>query len=298
MKTATQQTAILTDANGTKYTLLKEWDFLPFDEIKYKLILGLVNYIETKGGKVNRMDIDSTFGFAYTSSSSFAGLWAWNGYKFAYDKDYINFIGFVIDEDLQSFLMFDNEEEKSILIPFVKFAHSELERYVFETNELNKYTEKAFLEVTEYLKQFEGKKILTNSGLSKKIEIPKFQVREKTKYGFIDFHFWIDASFDRTMYLKTKICLNGGSYNNDNFGIFTQFCTYLEEYKFIGSVDKIGVYNVRTETIESLPQFKIDEVRANIFKLKEKEEEIKEIQKQIENIKKNIPYLLINKNNY
>jgi hypothetical protein len=293
METTTQKTTYsFTDAEGKKFNLLKEWDFKEFDRIKYQLILGFANYLESRDIEINRRDIDETFGFAYTSSGVYAGLWACNGYKLAHNKDFNSFEGIVIDEELQSYLMFDNAEEKSILIPFVRFAHSEQERVIFETNELNRHTEAAYKNVLEYLKQFEGKKILTNSGLSKKLDIPTFSVREKTKYGFYSFDMWIESNFERTMFLKTKACLNGGAYMEDNFRVSTQFCTYLNEFKYIGDIDKMGIYTTRKEKESVLPQFDAETVRFNICKLKEKQEQIKQTQNEINEIKKDIPATL------
>ena len=191
METTKQVKANFTDAKGQKFNLLTEWDFLPFDQIKYKLVVGFINYLEPKGTRINRRDIDSTFGFAYTSSGTYAGLWACNGYELQHDAEFNSFQGFVIGDDLQSYLIFDNETEKSILVPFIKFVYSEEERAIVETNELNKHTQRAMVETIEYLKQFQGKKILTNSGLSKKIDLPTFQVREKTKYGIIFGQFFL-----------------------------------------------------------------------------------------------------------
>lgn len=273
----------------TKPKLLKDWNFNDFKTINRHIVTGLSEYLRKKGMDIPAYKIEDKFGLAYTSSGDFAGLWNCNGYKLEFNDIYKYFNGIVIDENLQSYLCFEDEKENNFLDPFILFAHPKVEVLTFATNELNKFTNEAFYKVNEYLKTFEGKKILTNSGLSKKIELPQFTVKNKTKYGFIDIHFWTEQGFDRIFWLKTKLCINGGGYPHENNNISTYYCEYMQEFAELGEINKEGIFIPRKTEFKPREVLNIKSVNDSLYEIKKLNKEIENLNDKIKLLKSNLP---------
>lgn len=267
-------------------TLLKEWDFLPFDEIKYTLIKAFREYLKLS---ITINELDNCYGFAYTSSGKNAGLWACNGVKLPFNDEYNDFIGIVIDEYLQSYLVFDNEKEESIFVSFVKLAHSKVNRDVFQNNRLNELAYKAQIEVREYLKAFDGKKITTNKGLSSKLKLPTFTVNEQNPFGNFNFSFHVDYSYSGFIDVKCTTCLNGGAYNHDNFGHTSAYCNYIRKSLEVGKIDNDGIYKYPTFPAVAPVVFDANKVNATKQSIKELEKQIDKLNKEKRELEYSLP---------
>lgn len=100
--------------------LKREWTETEFKQVKRKVFSRLKNQLlETRHGKKRfyiNSEIDNFFGFAYTSSGAFAGLWLCNEPLYIDFNKTFRVNGFVLDKNNTLFAYCLNDREEEILI--------------------------------------------------------------------------------------------------------------------------------------------------------------------------------------
>lgn len=159
-------------------------------------------------------------------------------------------------------------------------------------NMLNTFSSEKIKELFPILNKYIGKKInVANDKISKPLQadIEKLQYQQKghTKdKTYFDINFWVTVS-KYSLYLNTKICINGGSYDDQSY-----FCQYTENFYFLGQIKD----NVLTEVkdinwlVESGYDLKKDYTEEQISALIN---EYKELKNKAANVLKQIPNEII-----
>lgn len=158
---------------------------------------------------------------------------------------------------------------------------------IYGQNQLNQIYLDILPEVLENLNKFKGKKMYKADG--SRTEATKFEIKTPEK-GKIDGHFRsVQANIQKSvsaLWLKLKICYNGGDYNARP--ISTAYTQYFEKEIYIGKLNGQNLEEVSTlETLER------DYKLGTIYNLEQENARIEEfnaLYKKLNSLSYEIPY--------
>ena len=157
-----------------------------------------------------------------------------------------------------------------------------LELEVHGKNELNRIILLELNNIYPQLESFIGKRITTQTGKSAKFIINFLKTNPlPLKDGFAQNSYtFIDAGTS-SLWLKVKICINGGSYENR-----TAYCEYYEHDVYLGTI-KDNILVLLDSISEIIERTKIDKT-IDVEEEQIKIEKYKQMKKELESLKSSI----------